>query len=240
MDRRLARSSHRTRGALRPGTGPGYAASVVAPGSTSDDAEPFCLVSGVATARDRAVSEERVVVTAIGKSLRARHRHGDAYLVADQRLARTELGLWFLKKATTARRPLAPGTSMTLAVDDPTWRGAAALGSVLDHAHSSASHTKDETLHQLGLALLAAADAPIRCSPAFVTHVAVAVRDRIAASAAPAVVGLREGGLAAWREARAKELLEGHFGRTFRASTGMSPREWLHLRRSERAKPSQP
>lgn len=113
----------------------------------------------------------------------------------------------------------------------------------------------DDTLFQLGLAALAALEAHGRSATRVGEPIANAVRQHVAGghfvSAVPASA---RGGLAAWQEKIAKEVLDahgegsvaaaasacelsrGHFSRAFKATTGASPKEWVTLRRIEAAR----
>jgi AraC-like DNA-binding protein len=115
---------------------------------------------------------------------------------------------------------------------------------------------RDETIRNLGLALLPALRAPERVNRLFTDHVALA----LAAHAARAYASQDEappaqGGLAPWQERRAKELIladlagdislqvvaeacglsVSHFARSFRKSTGLAPYAWLLEARVQRA-----
>lgn len=116
----------------------------------------------------------------------------------------------------------------------------------------------DETMRNLGSALIAGFDRSEEVNPIFLDHVSLAV----CAHLAQAYGGLRpnsmgrRGGLAAWQERRAKDLLAAnldggvaladiasecqlslsHFSRAFRQSMGVAPHRWLLNRRVELAK----
>ena len=116
----------------------------------------------------------------------------------------------------------------------------------------------DEVMRALGMALLPAVRAPDQANPIYLDHVTLAV----AAHVAHAYGGMQsmprpvQGGLAAWQERRAKEVLAAdlagdtrladvaqacglsvsHFARAFRRSTGLSPHAWLQRHRVELAK----
>jgi AraC family transcriptional regulator len=116
----------------------------------------------------------------------------------------------------------------------------------------------DPTIRNLGLSLVRGFDRPEEVNRIFFEHVSFAV----CAHVAQTYGGLRQeppgrrGGLAAWQERRAKELLaanlEGavsladlarecglsisHFSRAFRQSMGVAPHRWLLTQRVELAK----
>ena len=116
----------------------------------------------------------------------------------------------------------------------------------------------DATMRNLGFALNAGFDRPSEVSHVFLEHVSHAV----CAHVAQAYGGMRpnsmarRGGLAAWQERRAKDLLAAnldgavtltaiaqecrlslsHFSRAFRESVGVAPHRWLINRRVELAK----
>jgi AraC-like DNA-binding protein len=108
---------------------------------------------------------------------------------------------------------------------------------------------------QLTRLLLPAFDKPSQISRLFAEHISLALGSHIAETYGgikSAATRLR-GGLAAWQERRAKELLSlkedistadvarecslsaGHFARAFRQTTGLSPHQWLLSRRIDRA-----
>ena len=116
----------------------------------------------------------------------------------------------------------------------------------------------DATIRNLGLSLLRGFDRPQEVSRIFFEHVSFAVGAHIAQAYGgmrPNSMG-RRGGLAAWQERRAKDMLvanlEGdvaladvaqecrlsvsHFSRAFRKSMGVAPHRWLLNRRVELAK----
>jgi AraC-like DNA-binding protein len=116
----------------------------------------------------------------------------------------------------------------------------------------------DPTFRSLGLSLVRAFDRPQEVSRIFLEHVSLAVCAHIALTYGglrPNSIG-RRGGLAAWQERRAKELLVAnlggsvalaaiaqecqlslsHFSRAFRESIGVAPHRWLLNRRVELAK----
>jgi AraC family transcriptional regulator len=116
----------------------------------------------------------------------------------------------------------------------------------------------DAFLHNMAVALLPVFRAPERVSQVFIDHLMLAVGHHVATTygdllpAAKPVVG----GLTAWQERRAKELLSAdpsvslrladlakecglsasQFGRAFRKSVGMPPHRWMLQQRIERAK----
>jgi len=115
----------------------------------------------------------------------------------------------------------------------------------------------DPTVYHLVQALLPAFERPAEANRLFVDHVTLAVLAHVAQvyGGMPAAWP-RRGGLAAWQERLAKEVLEanlegdislalvakecrlspGHFARAFRQSTGVPPHRWLLQRRVEKAK----
>jgi AraC-like DNA-binding protein len=116
----------------------------------------------------------------------------------------------------------------------------------------------DPTIRNLGLSLVSGFDRPHEVSRIFLEHVSFAVCAHIAQAYGgmrPNSMG-RRGGLAAWQERRAKDLLAanldgaialaeiarecqlsiGHFSRAFRQSMGVAPHRWLMNRRVELAK----
>jgi AraC family transcriptional regulator len=116
---------------------------------------------------------------------------------------------------------------------------------------------KDEVVEQLTRLLLPAFDSPKRVSRLFADYVSLALGSHVARTygGMRITVAPGRGGLAAWQERRAKELLSanlggnittadiarecslstGHFTRAFRRSTGMSPHQWLLRRRVDLA-----
>ena len=116
----------------------------------------------------------------------------------------------------------------------------------------------DATIRNLGCSLVGGFERPHEVSRIFLEHVSLAVCAHIA----QAYGGMRpnsmarRGGLAAWQERRARELLVahldgavaaadiakecrlsvGHFSRAFRQSMGVAPHAWLLNRRVEVAK----
>jgi AraC-like DNA-binding protein len=123
--------------------------------------------------------------------------------------------------------------------------------------HEPAVAVTDEVIHHMNIALLPALRAPEQINRIFVDHTTLA----FAAHLAEAYGGLEvwprplKGGLAAWQERRAKEMLlsdltgdialadiaatcglsAGHFARAFRRSTGLPPHAWLTKARVDRA-----
>jgi AraC family transcriptional regulator len=116
----------------------------------------------------------------------------------------------------------------------------------------------DATIRNLGCSLVGGFERPHEVSRLFVEHVGYAVCAHVAQAYGgmrPNSLG-RRGGLAAWQERRAKELLVanldggveladiarecrlsvGHFSRAFRQSMGVAPHSWLMSRRVELAK----
>lgn len=117
----------------------------------------------------------------------------------------------------------------------------------------------DRQLYGLALAVAPVFERPHEVNRLFLEHVGGALCGHLAtqygvSSTEPS--RLSKGGLAAWQERRAKELIEesldgnvsldvlaeecglsrAHFSRSFRQSTGMPPHQWLLSRRVERAK----
>jgi AraC family transcriptional regulator len=116
----------------------------------------------------------------------------------------------------------------------------------------------DATMRNLGSALIAGFDRSTEVSRIFIDHVSFAVCAHVAqvyGGMRPNSIG-RRGGLAAWQERRAKDLLAAnldgkvaladiarecrlsvsHFSRAFRQSVGVAPHRWLLSRRVEFAK----
>ena len=116
----------------------------------------------------------------------------------------------------------------------------------------------DETMMHLGLSLSSALDTPHRVNRLFMDHVTLAIAAHVARTYGGMQITPRLviGGLAAWQEKRAKEMLAGnlsgatplneiaaacglsvsHFSRAFRNSTGLAPHAWLLQARVESAK----
>ena len=115
----------------------------------------------------------------------------------------------------------------------------------------------DQVVQQLTWLILPAFDHPDHVSELFADHISLALGSHIARAygGMRSVIAPRRGGLAAWQERRAKELMSanlrgnvsstdlatecllsaGHFARAFRHSTGLSPHQWLIERRIEKA-----
>ena len=115
----------------------------------------------------------------------------------------------------------------------------------------------DHVVAELTRLLLPVFDTPDRVSLLFADYVSLALGSHVAQAygGMKSVVVLRQGGLAAWQERRAKELISanlegnlstgglarecslsaGHFARAFRRSTGLSPHQWLVWCRVEKA-----
>ena len=115
----------------------------------------------------------------------------------------------------------------------------------------------DHVVAELTRLLLPVFDTPDRVSLLFADYVSLALGSHVAQAygGMKSVVALRQGGLAAWQERRAKELISanlegnlstgdvarecslsaGHFARAFRGSTGLSPHQWLVWCRVEKA-----
>jgi AraC family transcriptional regulator len=115
----------------------------------------------------------------------------------------------------------------------------------------------DHVVAQLTRLLLPAFDKPDQISRLFAEHVSMALCSHIAETygGMKGAATRSRGGLAAWQERRAKELLSanlkegistadvarecsltaGHFARAFRQTTGLSPHQWLLWRRVDKA-----
>jgi AraC-like DNA-binding protein len=115
----------------------------------------------------------------------------------------------------------------------------------------------DAVIGHLGECLLSAVHRPERVSQLFTDCVSLAMLAHLTANYGdwPAQATRRRGGLAAWQERRAKELLmahldgnisleelarecrlsRSHFARAFRAATGVPPHKWLLVQRVELA-----
>jgi len=115
----------------------------------------------------------------------------------------------------------------------------------------------DHVVAELTRLLLPVFDTPDRVSLLFADYVSLALGSHVAQAygGMKSVMALRQGGLAAWQERRAKELIRanlegnlstgdlarecslsaGHFARAFRRSTGLSPHKWLVWCRVEKA-----
>jgi AraC-like DNA-binding protein len=123
--------------------------------------------------------------------------------------------------------------------------------------HDPGADVADEVIHHMNIALLPALRAAEQINRIFVDHATLA----FAAHLAEAYGGLKvrprhfKGGLAAWQERQAKEMLMSdltgdialddiaaacglsarQFGRAFRRSTGLPPHAWLNKARVDRA-----
>lgn len=115
----------------------------------------------------------------------------------------------------------------------------------------------DHVVEKLTRLLLPAFDKPDQVSQLFADHISLALGSHIAQTygGMRSVVAPKRGGLAAWQERRAKDLMSanlqgdvstadlarecslsvGHFARAFRHSTGLSPHQWLLRRRIDEA-----
>jgi AraC family transcriptional regulator len=115
----------------------------------------------------------------------------------------------------------------------------------------------DQVVKELTRLILPGFDKPDRVSQLFADYISLALGSHIAQTygGMKSVVALRRGGLAAWKERRAKELMSanlhgdfctrdlarecslsaGHFARAFRHSTGLSPHQWLLQCRIDKA-----
>lgn len=141
-----------------------------------------------------------------------------------------------------------------------------ALNAISDDAESSrigeleyqpGTGNADNVICTLGRSLLSAFENPDQVSRVFVDHVTLAVGVHVAQVYGGMHVSRRTaGGLAAWQEKRAKDLLEAnlakdvslqelsrecglsrsHFTRAFRATTGLAPYQWLIQRRIDHSK----
>lgn len=126
-----------------------------------------------------------------------------------------------------------------------------------DLGYPHGSGIDDRTIYHLGQALLPAFERPGEASKLFVDHVTLAAAAHVAKTyGAMRMEMLKQGGLAAWQERLAKEMLDAHldgeispvelarqcglspshFARAFRRSTGKPPHQWLLHRRIEKAK----
>jgi AraC family transcriptional regulator len=107
----------------------------------------------------------------------------------------------------------------------------------------------DRVVAELTRSLLPAFDKPDRVTQLFADHISLALGCHIAQTygGMKGIVAPTQGGLAAWQERRAKDLMSanlqgnlstgdlarecalsaGHFARAFRRSTGFSPHQWL-------------
>jgi AraC-like DNA-binding protein len=115
----------------------------------------------------------------------------------------------------------------------------------------------DKVVEELTRLILPAFDEPHYVSQLFADYITLALGTHIARTygGMKSVAAPRQGGLAAWQERRAKELMNtnlrgdlstadiarecslsaGHFARAFRHSTGLSPHQWLLRRRTDHA-----
>jgi AraC-like DNA-binding protein len=117
---------------------------------------------------------------------------------------------------------------------------------------------RDETVRSLGQSLRPALRAPDQVSRLFVDHLTLAMAAHVAQTYGGMLArsNAMRGGLAAWQEKRAKDMLAAdltggmslkeialacglsvsHFARAFRRSTGQAPHAWLQRHRVELAK----
>lgn len=144
-----------------------------------------------------------------------------------------------------------PRTAFDAVADES---GAARIG-LLEYPHGQG--IDDSVIRGLGQALLPAFERPGEASKLFVDHVTLAAAAHVAKTyGAMRMETLKQGGLAAWQERLAKEMLDAHldgeispvelarqcglspshFARAFRRSTGKPPHQWLLHRRIEKAK----
>jgi AraC family transcriptional regulator len=115
----------------------------------------------------------------------------------------------------------------------------------------------DHIVRELTRLILPGFEKPDRVSQLFADYISLALGSHIAQTygGMKSVVAPQRGGLAAWQERRAKELMSanlegnlshsdlatecslsaGHFGRAFRQSTGLSPHQWLVQCRIDKA-----
>jgi AraC family transcriptional regulator len=115
----------------------------------------------------------------------------------------------------------------------------------------------DRVVEEITQLILPAFDKPDRATQLFADHISLALGFHIAKTygGMRGLVAPRRGGLAAWQERRAKELISanlqgnlstgdlarecslsaGHFARAFRQSTGLSPHQWLIQCRIDKA-----
>jgi AraC-like DNA-binding protein len=124
--------------------------------------------------------------------------------------------------------------------------------------HDPGFGVRDETVRNIGLALLPAVRAPEQVSRLFSDHLTLAIAAHVAQTYGGMQAHSRpiQGGLAPWQEKRSREMLAGdltgatplsdiakacglsvsHFSRAFRRSTGLAPHAWLLQVRVEAAK----
>src|SRR5271163_4291457 len=129
--------------------------------------------------------------------------------------------------------------------------------SISDLKFTPGAGVMDQVVAELTRMLLPAFDKPEQVSQLFADHISLALGSHIAHTygGMRSAVAPRQGGLAAWQERRAKELMSanlqgdvstaevasecslsaGHFARAFRHSTGLSPHQWLLRRRIDEA-----
>jgi AraC-like DNA-binding protein len=121
--------------------------------------------------------------------------------------------------------------------------------------HEPAVSVTDDVIHHMNIALLPALRAADQINRIFVDHTTLAFAAHLAEAYGGLKVHLFKGGLAAWQERRAKEMLlsdlagdialadiaatcglsAGQFARAFRRSTGLPPHAWLNKARVDRA-----
>ena len=128
---------------------------------------------------------------------------------------------------------------------------------VSDLIHKSVAFD-DATISHLGMAMLPAVRHPEQANQLFVGHIFLALGTHLAQAygGMRTTVAPARGGLAAWQEKRAKEMLGtsldgsmpltevarecrlsvSHFSRAFRMSVGVAPHKWLLMRRIDEAK----
>jgi AraC family transcriptional regulator len=116
--------------------------------------------------------------------------------------------------------------------------------------------TLDPAVAALGAALLPALERPAHASPAFLSHMTLALAAHLLHAYGTPGTAPARGGLAPWQERRAKDILRasldgnvriadiaaecrlspGHFATAFKRSTGVSPTGWLARQRIEHAR----
>lgn len=142
-----------------------------------------------------------------------------------------------------------------------------ALDTIAEEAHApkvdELSYTPgggvdDSVVRNLGMSMLSAFGCPAQVNKLFLDHVTLALTAHVAQTygGLRRVSAHKKGGLAAWQEKRAQEMLAanlnggisldevarqcglspGHFGRAFRKSTGLAPHQWLLHRRIQVSK----